>query len=130
MSISGGSRGRSRVPPPSPPHLHLFLDQTEARRAEINFFGDRLPPPYLRVWMTGPPVPLSQGLDPPLQIIHILRYRKMAVNIKDLYWNPGSRFKKMKILASSSNAFTARGFRQEPRTVRTHLHQVSGSEEE
>ena len=33
---SGGSRGRARVP-------RLFLDQTEARRAEKIFFGDRAP---------------------------------------------------------------------------------------
>ena len=41
----------------------LFLDQTEARRAEINFFGDHShdnPPP-------PPPIPLSHGLDPPLK---------------------------------------------------------------
>ena len=33
----------------------LFLDQTEARRAEKNFLGDcpPPPPPYLRVWMTA-----------------------------------------------------------------------------
>ena len=41
----------------------LFLDQIEARRAEKNFGGDRSSP-YLRVWMTAPPPPLSQGLDP------------------------------------------------------------------
>ena len=49
----------------------LFLDQTEARRAEKNFFGDRpplpeglddrLPPPhYLKVWVhhwKGLPLP-------------------------------------------------------------------------
>ena len=48
--LSGGSRGGARgVRPP------LFLDQTEARRAEKNV-GDRPPPlPYLRVWMTGLP---------------------------------------------------------------------------
>ena len=34
----------------------LFLDQK-------HFFGDRLPIPYQRVWMTSP---LSQGLDPVL----------------------------------------------------------------
>ena len=56
---SGGSRGGGPGPP-------LFLNQTEARRAQKNFFGDRLPPPFLRVWMTGPPPPLSQGLDPAL----------------------------------------------------------------
>ena len=33
----------------------LFLDQTEARRAEKNCFGHR------------PPPPLSQGLDPALK---------------------------------------------------------------
>ena len=31
----------------------LFLDQTEAQRAEKIFFGD--PPPYQRFWMTVPP---------------------------------------------------------------------------
>lgn len=30
---------------------HLFLDPTEARRAEVTFFL-RPPPAYLRVWMT------------------------------------------------------------------------------
>ena len=42
---SGGFRGgdRGAQTPPGP----LFLDQTEAQRAEKNFFGDRppLPPP-------------------------------------------------------------------------------------
>ena len=47
-----------RGPGPSP----LFLDQTEARRGK-NFFGGDRPLPYLRVWMTAPPTPLSQGLD-------------------------------------------------------------------
>ena len=47
--------------PPVPPPL--FFDQNEAQRAEKNFFGDR--PPYLRVWMTPPPL-LSEGLDRPL----------------------------------------------------------------
>ena len=57
-NYSGGSRGGARVPP-------LFLDQTVARGAEKIFFWNPPPPPYLRVWMTGPP-PLSQGLDPAL----------------------------------------------------------------
>ena len=52
-----GGRGGGDSPP-------LLLDQTEAQRAEKNLFGDPLPP-YLRVWMIGPP-PLSEGLDPPL----------------------------------------------------------------
>ena len=52
---------------PEPP---LFLDQTEARRAERNFLRDPAPA-YLRVWMTGLPTPppsFSEGLDPPLKI--------------------------------------------------------------
>ena len=47
--------------PPPPP---FFLDQTGARRSKF-FFLDRVPP-YLRVWMTGPP--LTEGLDQPLLI--------------------------------------------------------------
>ena len=44
---------------PGGPGLPLFLDQTETRRAEKNFFGERPPPHYLRVWMTwNPPPPL------------------------------------------------------------------------
>ena len=39
-------------PSPRPP---LIVDQTEARRAEKIFFGDRAPA-YLRVWMTPPPL--------------------------------------------------------------------------
>ena len=40
-------RGPGAPPPP------LFLDQTEARRAEKIFWGAP-GPPYLRVWMTAP----------------------------------------------------------------------------
>ena len=55
---SGGYRGGARGV-----RLTIFLDQTEARRAEILFFL-RLAPSYLRVWMTAPPPPtLSEGLD-------------------------------------------------------------------
>ena len=48
---------------PLPPPHHFFLDQTEARRAEKNFLGDRLTPP-----------PLSQGLDPALPFASVLRF--------------------------------------------------------
>ena len=54
---SGGSRGGARGGQPP-----LFLDQTEAQRAEKNLFGDC--PPLSQGLMTGPP--LSEGLDPPL----------------------------------------------------------------
>ena len=41
-------QGRGTEGPPPPPSL--FLDQTEARKAEKNLFGDRAPP-YLKVWI-------------------------------------------------------------------------------
>ena len=46
--ISGGSRAGALGAWPS-----LFLDQTEARRAEKKIFETAPAPPYLRVWMTG-----------------------------------------------------------------------------
>ena len=59
VNNSGGSRGGARPPQPPPP---LVLDQTEALRAEKDFFpdhpplskvqDDRLPLTYLRVWNT------------------------------------------------------------------------------
>ena len=49
---SGRSRGGARGTQAPP----LFLDQTEAQRAEKNFFGDPPPPPYLTVWMTRAPL--------------------------------------------------------------------------
>ena len=52
-----------------PPPL-LFLDQTEARRAEKIFLGDRPPTPLSKGLddrpPPPPPPPLSQGLDPAL----------------------------------------------------------------
>ena len=45
----------------------LFLKQNVPRRVEKKIFLRPPPsPPYLRVWMTGPP-PLSEGLDRPLK---------------------------------------------------------------
>ena len=46
---SGESRGGARDSGP-----HLYLDQTEARRAEKNLFGDR--PPLSQGPMTGAPL--------------------------------------------------------------------------
>ena len=62
MAYTGGQwRIQGRGPGgPGPP---LFLDQNEARRGEKHFF--EAVPPYLRVWMTAPP--LSESLDPPLE---------------------------------------------------------------
>ena len=47
-----GGRPNPPPPPPPPPPPLLFLDQTEARRAENSFLRD------------PPPTPFSQGLDP------------------------------------------------------------------
>ena len=55
--ISGGSKGGGAF---------LFLDETEARRADIKFFGDRPPPLSQGLDDCAPPPPLSEGLDPPL----------------------------------------------------------------
>ena len=46
---NGGSRGGAWGARPP-----LFLDQTEAQRAEI-VFCETIPSPYLRVWMTDVP---------------------------------------------------------------------------
>ena len=82
--INGGSRQQSsflsvaRKGPAPPP---LFLDQTEAQRSK--FFLDRVPPPYLRVWMTGPP--LTEGLDPPLLIPMIVIAKATTTTPKALF---------------------------------------------
>ena len=47
--LSGGSRGGARGG-----HPPLCFDQTEARKAEKIFFGDRTPP-LSQGWMTAPP---------------------------------------------------------------------------
>ena len=61
------NQGRSPRPALPPP---LILNHTEARRAGKIFFFSPGPPPYLRVWMTAlpPPTPLSEGVDPPLNM--------------------------------------------------------------
>ena len=56
--IQGRAQGRG------PP---LFLVQTEAQRAKKIFLGDP-PPPYLRVWMTGPPLISRSGSG---TVVHI-----------------------------------------------------------
>ena len=60
----------------------LFLDQTEARRAE-NIFLETAPPAYLRFWMTGPH--LSHGLEPAL---NCSRTRQTRRSINDLSVGP------------------------------------------
>ena len=55
------------------PRPHLILRSAEARRAEKSFYGDLPPSPYLRVWMTPPP--LSQGLDTVLHFRSVSKVR-------------------------------------------------------
>ena len=64
LQHSGRPRGAT-----SPP---LFLDQTKARGAGKNVFGDC--PPYLSQALDDlpPPSTLPDGLDPPLQHIHVI----------------------------------------------------------
>ena len=59
--LSGGSRWGARGAP------SLFLDQTDARRAEKNFFGDHPLRPH-------PPSPLSQDLDDVVFFSSLLSY--------------------------------------------------------
>ena len=61
ISVADPAEGSRLLPPPPPP---LFLDQTEARRAEKK--TETGLPFYLGVRMTAPP--LSEGLDPTLHI--------------------------------------------------------------
>ena len=67
MHYAGGSRGGPwYLPPPPPPYL--VLDQTEAWRAENNFFWDRAP--RLSQGLDDRSLPcLSEGLDPLLYCI-------------------------------------------------------------
>ena len=48
-----------------PPHLFLLRPEGPGK-----FFFLVRAPPYLRVWMTAlpPPTPLSEGVDPPLNM--------------------------------------------------------------
>ena len=68
--IQGWGGAGGPAPPP------LLLDQTEARRAEKIFFGDRhpsSPPPPLpfpfSLGLDDRAPPLSEGLDSPLQMV-------------------------------------------------------------
>ena len=84
-----GSRGGARASPPP----HLFLDQTEARRAEKKFFETAPPPslpPYLRVWMTGPPTYLKvliRHCAPPGRgtFFRLQVYERVGISIVEVY---------------------------------------------
>ena len=60
----------------------LFLDQTETRRAEKIFLGDRLPP-YLRVWMTRTPPPyLKVWIQHCYLLPKLLQYVAYAITLR------------------------------------------------
>jgi len=85
--ISGGrARGVPGVPGPS-----LFLDQTEAQRAE-KIFPRPASPLFLRVWVTPPPPappPLSQGLDPALFFIYNFGQKRFPFRLPSIdKWYP------------------------------------------
>ena len=65
---SDRSRGGARGARPSPP---LFLDQTEAQRAEKEFFWRPGPPLSQGLNYHPPPPPLSEGVDPPLFTVFV-----------------------------------------------------------
>ena len=57
------------------PGSPLFLDQTEARRAEKSFL--RPPPPLSQGLYDRAPLPLSEDLDPTLEIITQFSYLRI-----------------------------------------------------
>ena len=69
--ISGGAR-REAGGTSSP----LFLDQTEARRAEKSFLRPP-PPPLSQGLYDRAPLPLSEDLDPTLEIITQFSYLRI-----------------------------------------------------
>ena len=60
VAASDSSRGGAQHPPPPYFRIKLWLERVK----QYYFLGETGHPPYLRVWMTSPP--LSQGLDPAL----------------------------------------------------------------
>ena len=82
--FSGKSGGGARPP--------LFLDQTEARK---NVF--RPPPPYLRVWMTPPPLS-PEGLDSPLYLTTKFCCPVRFASILTNKLSPGLRLEGLQVL--------------------------------
>ena len=64
--------------PGLPPY---FWTKMRPEGTEIVFLRLR-PPPYLRVWMTGP-LPLSEGLDPPLHLY--IKYQVATLSYSIIY---------------------------------------------
>ena len=107
-SFSGGSRGGALMSRPPPPTL--FLDHAEARRAEKDFF-DTAPTAPLSQGLddrpSPPPLPPSEGLDPPLSFQLTSRsvglslhggqlFLPLQVCIYKIYWRMMTVEEKMK----------------------------------
>ena len=75
LQVSGRSRGRAQGAHPPPLTFGLICGP---KGREKIFFR---PPhsPYLRVWMTEPP-PLSEGLDPPMQVHYNVQVTFLVVS--------------------------------------------------
>ena len=58
------SDGSTPSPPPQPSSPLIFRPNRGPKSRKDCFWRPRSP--YLRVWMTSPPPPLSEGMDPPL----------------------------------------------------------------
>ena len=54
---------------PGNPGLPLSFRPNLGPKGRKKFFFETAPPLYLRVWVTAPPSPLSEGLDPPLHSV-------------------------------------------------------------
>ena len=59
----------------------LFLDQNGGLKGRKIFLETG--PPYLRVWMTAPPPPLSEGLDAPLHLY--IKYQVATLSYSIIY---------------------------------------------
>ena len=79
VEFSGGSRGVAQGAR-HPPTLIFRLNW--GPKGWKNFGGEIPPPHYLRIWITAlpsPPPPLSQCLDPALELIHVFCIRCVTI---------------------------------------------------
>lgn len=84
------------------PRPALFLNQTEARRAEIFFLEDR-PPPYLKVWIRALSTPATQA------IVSLCRIISDKTEVATIAIDKGKILEiKARVIANSINFFNQR----------------------